>query len=176
VGGVLQVLGGCARAHLPDVAPELVSESETRSQAFFCNCSRCSLRSFVGAVTTVVMTWAWSRARNLGRRDRYDRSIKIALRLCRFARCGNQGDAVACCCFAGSHARVSESLADTAGPAPKMKSEACPFLNRASSAGSGLCFQFASFLPRACPLSSEFLRLHIAAAACVPSSPETSPA
>jgi hypothetical protein len=31
VDGVLHVLGGCARAHPPDVAPELVSELETRS-------------------------------------------------------------------------------------------------------------------------------------------------
>jgi hypothetical protein len=30
------------------------------------------------------------------------------------------------------------------------------------------------FLSRACPLSSEFFRIHIAAAACVSSSPETS--
>jgi hypothetical protein len=26
VGGVVQVLGGCARAHPPDVAPELMDE------------------------------------------------------------------------------------------------------------------------------------------------------
>jgi hypothetical protein len=31
VDGVLRVLGGCARAHPPDVCPELVSELETRS-------------------------------------------------------------------------------------------------------------------------------------------------
>jgi hypothetical protein len=50
VGGVLQVLGGCARAHPSHVAPELVSELETRSRAFICNCSHCSLEGFVGAV------------------------------------------------------------------------------------------------------------------------------
>jgi hypothetical protein len=60
VGGVLQVLGGCARAHPPDVAPELVSELETRSRAFICNCSHCGLGGFIGAVTAVVMTWARS--------------------------------------------------------------------------------------------------------------------
>jgi hypothetical protein len=58
VGGVLQVLSGCARAHPPDVAPELVSELETRSRAFICNCSRWSLGGFVGAVMAVVVTWA----------------------------------------------------------------------------------------------------------------------
>jgi hypothetical protein len=63
VGGVLQVLGGCARAHPPDVAPELVGELETNSRAFICICSRCSLGGFVGTVTVVVVTWAWSWAR-----------------------------------------------------------------------------------------------------------------
>jgi hypothetical protein len=29
LGVGVQVLGGCARAHLPDVAPELVGELET---------------------------------------------------------------------------------------------------------------------------------------------------
>jgi hypothetical protein len=64
VGGVLQVLGGCARAHPSDLAPELVSELETRSRSFICNCSHCSLGGFVGAVMAVVVTWAqlWARA------------------------------------------------------------------------------------------------------------------
>jgi hypothetical protein len=63
VGGVVQVLGGWVRAHPPDVAPELVSELETRSRAFICNCSCCSLGGFVGAVMAVVVTWAqlWTR-------------------------------------------------------------------------------------------------------------------
>jgi hypothetical protein len=43
---VLYVLGGCARAHLLDVAPELMSELETHSRAFICNYSRCSLGTF----------------------------------------------------------------------------------------------------------------------------------
>jgi hypothetical protein len=46
VGGVLQVLGGCTRAHPLDVAPELVSELETHLRAFICNCSRCSYGAF----------------------------------------------------------------------------------------------------------------------------------
>jgi hypothetical protein len=46
VGDFLRVLGGCARAHPPNVAPELVSELETRSRAFICNCSRCSYWAF----------------------------------------------------------------------------------------------------------------------------------
>jgi hypothetical protein len=63
VSGVLQVLNGCARAHLPDVAPELVSELETRLRAFICNCSRCSLGGFIKAVMAVAMTWvqSWMR-------------------------------------------------------------------------------------------------------------------
>jgi hypothetical protein len=59
VGGVFQVLGGCARAHPPDVAPELVGELETRPRAFICNCSRCSLGGFARAV----MAWAQLCAR-----------------------------------------------------------------------------------------------------------------
>jgi hypothetical protein len=46
VGGVLQVIGGCARAHLPNVASELVSELETHLRAFICNCSHCSFWVF----------------------------------------------------------------------------------------------------------------------------------
>jgi hypothetical protein len=42
VNGVLRVLSGCARAHPPDVAPELVSELTTRSRDYMCDCSRCS--------------------------------------------------------------------------------------------------------------------------------------
>jgi hypothetical protein len=57
VGGVVQVLGGCARAHLPDVAPELMGELETHQRAFICNYSRCSLGGFAGAVMAVVVTW-----------------------------------------------------------------------------------------------------------------------
>jgi hypothetical protein len=57
VGGVLQVLGGCTRAHPLDVDLELVSELETRSRAFVCNCSRCSLGGFVRAATAVMATW-----------------------------------------------------------------------------------------------------------------------
>jgi hypothetical protein len=71
---------------------------------------------------------------------------------------------------------VGESVADTAGLAPKMKSQACPLLNRASSAGSGLRFPLTFLLPCACPLSFEFFCLHIAAVVHVPGSPKTSPA
>jgi hypothetical protein len=62
VGGAVQVLGGCARAHPPYVAPELVGELKTRSRAFICNCSLCNLGDFVGAVVAVVVTWAQSWA------------------------------------------------------------------------------------------------------------------
>jgi hypothetical protein len=57
-----------------------------------------------------------------------------------------------------------------------MKSQVCPLLNSASSASLGLRFPLAFLLPRACPLSSEFFRLHLAAVARVPGSPKTSPA
>jgi hypothetical protein len=49
--------------HPPDVAPELVSELETHSRAFICNCSRCSLGGFVEEVMAVVVMWAWSFVR-----------------------------------------------------------------------------------------------------------------
>jgi hypothetical protein len=67
VGGVVQVLGGCARAHPLDVAPELVGELETRPRAFICNCSCCSLGGFAGAVMAVLVMWAqlWARASRL---------------------------------------------------------------------------------------------------------------
>jgi hypothetical protein len=54
------VLGGCARAHPPDVAPELVIELETRSRAFIRICSRCILGGFTGAVSIVMVAWTWS--------------------------------------------------------------------------------------------------------------------
>jgi hypothetical protein len=56
VGGVVRVLGGCARAHPPDVAPELGGELETRPRAFICNCSCYSLGGFTGAVVAVAVT------------------------------------------------------------------------------------------------------------------------
>jgi ribosomal protein S27AE len=46
VGAVLGVPGGCARVHPPDVAPEPVSELETRSRAFKLHCSHCSMGLF----------------------------------------------------------------------------------------------------------------------------------
>jgi hypothetical protein len=58
VCGIVQVLGGCARVHPPDVAPELLGELKTRPRAFICNCSCCSLGCFVGAVMTVMVMWA----------------------------------------------------------------------------------------------------------------------
>jgi hypothetical protein len=67
VGVVVQVLNGCARAHLPDVSPELVGELETRPRAFICICSRCSLGGFAGVVVAVVVVWAqlWAQASRL---------------------------------------------------------------------------------------------------------------
>jgi hypothetical protein len=57
-----------------------------------------------------------------------------------------------------------------------MKSQACPLLKRASSAGPGLRFPLALLLPCACPLSSVFFRLHLTVVARIPSSPKTPPA
>jgi hypothetical protein len=67
VGGVVQVPSECAREHPPGVAPKLVGELETRPRAFICNCIRCSLGGFAGAVMAVVVTWAqlWARAYRL---------------------------------------------------------------------------------------------------------------
>jgi hypothetical protein len=64
LGGVVQVPSGCARAHPPNVAPELVGELETHPRAFICNCSHCSLGGFAGVVVVVVVTWVqlWARA------------------------------------------------------------------------------------------------------------------
>jgi hypothetical protein len=42
---------------------ELMSELETLSGSFIYICGRCSLGDFVGAVTVVVVTRAWSWAR-----------------------------------------------------------------------------------------------------------------
>jgi hypothetical protein len=96
-----------------------------------------------------------------------------ALRLCKSARRGNRGVAVPCGCFAETRAWEGESLADTVGPTPKMKSQVYPPLKPRVECWFGT-FPFASFLPRARPLSSEFYRIHIVAAACIPSSLETS--
>jgi hypothetical protein len=46
--GVVQVLGGCAKAHPPDVAPELVGELETRLRAFICNVAIVALEVLSG--------------------------------------------------------------------------------------------------------------------------------
>jgi hypothetical protein len=40
------VLGGCTRAHPPDVALDPVGEFKTRSRAFMLDCSHCSLGIF----------------------------------------------------------------------------------------------------------------------------------
>jgi hypothetical protein len=56
VGGVVQVPGGRARAHPPDVAPELMGELETRPRAFICYCIHCSLGGFAKTVMAVVVT------------------------------------------------------------------------------------------------------------------------
>jgi hypothetical protein len=52
------VLGGCARAHPPDVAPEHVVELKTRSRASMFDCSRCSLKCFAGVVVVNVVVTA----------------------------------------------------------------------------------------------------------------------
>jgi hypothetical protein len=51
-----------------------------------------------------------------------------------------------------------------------------PFKTARRALVRDFAFPFASFLPRACPLSSELFRLHISSTARVPGSPETSPA
>jgi hypothetical protein len=111
VDGVLHVLSGCARAHPPDVAPMIVSESETRSRAFIRNCSCCSLAT---------LHWGGYGRRgecgrsygcgHLGRRDGRDRSIMTARRLCRSAFRGDRGVARVGGCFTGARAWAKVSL------------------------------------------------------------------
>jgi hypothetical protein len=118
VGDVLLVLGGCARAHPPDVAPELVSELKTRKRAFICNCSRCSL----GTLRLGSYCRRGDRGRSygrghLGRRDGRDHSTMTARRLCKSVLYRNRGIARVGGCFAEARARAGESLADTAGSA-----------------------------------------------------------
>jgi hypothetical protein len=121
VDGVLRVLGGCAQAHSPDVSPELVSELETCSRAFTCDCSHCSLG----------MLRRGSRGRrgkcgrgHLGRRDR---SIMTARRCCRSVFCGDRGIARVGSCFTGARARVWAKVPLTRGGASKARGRMCPF-------------------------------------------------
>jgi hypothetical protein len=51
-----------------------------------------------------------------------DATDVTARRLCKFAFCENRGVARVGSCFARARARVSESLADTAGLASKVRS------------------------------------------------------
>jgi hypothetical protein len=78
------VLGGCTRAHPPDVALELVGDLKTQSRAFMCDCSRCSLgllcrgshcrRGYNGCRGRRGKCGRSSGRRHLGRRDGRDRS------------------------------------------------------------------------------------------------------
>jgi hypothetical protein len=111
VDGVLHALGGCARAHPPDVAPELVSELETHSRAFIRDCSRCSF----GMLRRGSLDHCGECGRNYGRRhlarhDGRDHSIMTARRHCMSIFHANRGVTRVGGCFTGVHARVKVSL------------------------------------------------------------------
>jgi hypothetical protein len=111
VDGVLHVLGGCARAHPPDVAPELVSELETHPRAFIRDCSRCSLGMLRRGSLDHCGKCGRSYGRgHLGRRDGRDCSIMTARRHCRSTSHGNRGVARVGGCFAGALVWAKVSL------------------------------------------------------------------
>jgi hypothetical protein len=115
------------RAHPPDVAPELVRELETRSRAFICNCSRCSLGTFCRGSYGRRGDCGRSYGRgHLGRCDGRDRSIMIAHRLYKSVLYGNRGIAGVGGCFTGTRARADKSLADAVGPVLKVRGRASP--------------------------------------------------
>jgi hypothetical protein len=105
VDGVLRVLGGCARAHPPDVAPELVSKLETRSRVFMCDCSRCSLGMLRRGSRGRRGKCGCSNGRgHFDRRDGRDHSIMTARRRCRSVFCGDRGGARVGGCLVGARA------------------------------------------------------------------------
>jgi hypothetical protein len=152
VDGVLHVLGGCARAHPLDVAPELVSELETLLRALTRVCSHCSLRMFRrGSHDRCGKCGRSNGRRCLGRHDGRDRSIMTVRRRCRPTFRRKRGVVRVGGCFAGVHAFVGESLPDTVGPVLKVRGRACPLKNRASGASLGLCFPIIFFLSHLLP-------------------------
>jgi hypothetical protein len=101
-----------------------MSELETRSRAFICNCSHCSL----GALRRGSYGRRGDRGRSygrghLGRRDGRDRSIMTARKSVLY---GNRGVARVGGCFVGARARAVESLADMVGLELKVRGRVGP--------------------------------------------------
>jgi hypothetical protein len=175
VDGALRVLGGCARAHPPDVAPELVCELETRSRAFMCDCSRCSLGMLCqGSRGRCGKCGCSSGHGHFGRHDRRDRSIMTARRRCRSVFRGDRGVTRVGGCSVRARARVGESSADTAGPASKVRGRGCLFKTARRARVQDFAFPLSSSSRARIPLSVLF-RIRSATASCAPSPPETPP-
>jgi hypothetical protein len=125
-------------------------------------------------VVVVVNVGAVMGAGHFGRCDGRDHSIMTARRRCRSVFREDRGIARVGGCFAGAHARVGESFADTAGPASKVRGRACPFKNRVSGTGSGLCSPLSSSSHARIPLCV-LPCIRSAAASHASSPPETPP-
>jgi hypothetical protein len=92
VDDALRVLGGCVRVHPPDVAPEPMSELKTRSRAFMCDRSRCSLgTSCRGSPGRRGKCGLSSGRGHFGQCDGRDRSIMTVHGRCRPALRGDRG-------------------------------------------------------------------------------------
>jgi hypothetical protein len=147
-----------------------MSELETRSRAFICNCSRCSSGMFCRGRYGRRGECGRNYGReHLGRRDGRDRSIMTTRRLCKPVFCGNLHDG----CFTGTRAQVGESLADTVGPELKVRGRANPFKIARRALIWDFAFPSSSSSSRTHPLRSEIFRVLNSAAACASSPPKT---
>jgi hypothetical protein len=82
-----------------------MSELETRSRAFMCDCSRCSLGMLRQGSHGRRGKCGRSNGRgHFGRRDGRDRSIMTARRCCRSVLHGDRGVVRVGVCFAGARA------------------------------------------------------------------------
>jgi hypothetical protein len=77
-------------------------------------------------------------------------------------------------CFAGACTHVGESLADTVGPASKLRGRACPFKTARQVHVRDFAFPLSSS-SHTRTLLSEFFCIRSATAPCASSPPETPP-
>jgi hypothetical protein len=110
----------------------------------------------------------------LGQRDRRDRFIMTAHRLCKSVFCGNRGAARVGGCFIRTRVQAGESLADTVGPALKVRGHAAPFKTTCRALVWDFAFlSSSSSSSRTRPLRSEIFRIRDSTAACASSPPKT---